>query len=87
MARYALPGLRVGSGSRVLHAEASLLSWHNGAMKGSNAKEILEIACPTCGAKPGEQCELSTGQPRKTPHRDRRVTAKQTSAAHNATKD
>jgi len=28
--------------------------------------------CPTCGAGLGEKCELTTGQPRKTPHRDRR---------------
>jgi hypothetical protein len=34
---------------------------------------ILAIRCPTCGAKPGEKCELSTGQPRTTPHRERRL--------------
>src|SRR5713226_8627618 len=35
-------------------------------------KLAMEVRCPTCGAKPGEKCELSTGQPRNTPHRDRR---------------
>lgn len=34
-------------------------------------KEALAVRCPTCGAKPGEKCELSTGQPRTDPHRDR----------------
>jgi len=36
-------------------------------------KQIQTILCPTCGAKPGEKCELNTGQPRTTPHRDRRL--------------
>ena len=31
--------------------------------------------CPTCGAKPGEKCELGTGQPRTEPHRNRRLVA------------
>jgi len=35
----------------------------------------LAVRCPTCGAKPGERCELSTGQPRSAPHRDRRLEA------------
>jgi hypothetical protein len=38
-------------------------------------KEILAVRCPTRGAKPGEMCELSTGLPRKEPHRDRRLIA------------
>jgi hypothetical protein len=38
-------------------------------------KKILAIRCPTCGAAPGEKCELSTGQPRAEPHRDRRLIA------------
>jgi hypothetical protein len=33
------------------------------------------VRCPTCGAKPGEKCELTTGQPRTDSHRDRRLTA------------
>jgi hypothetical protein len=36
---------------------------------------VLSIRCPTCGAAPGEKCELSTGLPRTKPHRDRRVLA------------
>jgi hypothetical protein len=39
-------------------------------------KQVLAIRCPTCGAAPGEKCELSTGQPRTEPHRDRRLIAK-----------
>ena len=37
---------------------------------------VLAAQCPTCGAAPGEKCELSTGQPRTDPHRDRRSIAK-----------
>ena len=35
----------------------------------------LSVSCPTCGAAPGQQCELNTGQPRTAPHRDRRLIA------------
>jgi hypothetical protein len=38
-------------------------------------KEALAVRCPTCGAKPGEKCELSAGLPRTEPHRDRRLAA------------
>jgi len=38
-------------------------------------KDALAVRCPTCGAKPGEQCELSTGLPRTNPHRERRLVA------------
>jgi hypothetical protein len=38
-------------------------------------KEALAVRCPTCGAKPGEKCELSTGLPRTDSHRDRRLAA------------
>jgi len=38
-------------------------------------KQALEVRCPTCGAKSGEKCELSTGLPRTDPHRDRRLAA------------
>jgi hypothetical protein len=38
-------------------------------------KEVLAVPCPTCGAAPKEKCELSTGQPRTEPHRDRRLIA------------
>jgi CRP-like cAMP-binding protein len=39
-------------------------------------KQVLAVRCPTCGAAPGEKCELSTGQPRTRPHRDRRLSAR-----------
>ncbi len=42
------------------------------AMK-AKQKPALSVRCPTCGAKPGEKCELSTGLPRTEPHRDRRL--------------
>jgi hypothetical protein len=38
-------------------------------------KKILAVRCPTCGAAPEEKCELSTGQPRTEPHRDRGLIA------------
>jgi hypothetical protein len=38
-------------------------------------KKSLTVRCPTCGAVPGEKCELGTGQPRTHPHFDRRVIA------------
>ena len=38
-------------------------------------KQILAVRCPTCGAGPGETCELNTGQPRSEPHRDRELIA------------
>jgi hypothetical protein len=41
----------------------------------AKAEEILAVRCPTCGAKPGEKCELNTGLPRTNPHRDRRLKA------------
>jgi hypothetical protein len=44
--------------------------------KERSTKDALTVRCPTCGAKPGEKCELSTGLPRTDPHRDRRVIAK-----------
>jgi len=38
-------------------------------------KQVLAIDCPTCGAAPGEKCELNTGQPRTGPHLNRRLIA------------
>jgi hypothetical protein len=38
-------------------------------------EKAMAVRCPTCGAKPGEKCELSTGLPRTEPHRDRRLAA------------
>jgi hypothetical protein len=37
--------------------------------------EALTVRCPTCGARLGEKCELSTGLLRTEPHRDRRLAA------------
>jgi hypothetical protein len=34
-------------------------------------EQALRFRCPTCGAKPGEKCELHTGLPRTEPHPDR----------------
>jgi len=39
-------------------------------------RELLASSCPTCGAAPGEKCQLTSGQPRTEPHRDRRLLAK-----------
>ena len=38
-------------------------------------EQIRAVPCPTCGAEPGEKCELNSGQPRTAPHRDRRLAA------------
>jgi hypothetical protein len=38
-------------------------------------EQIQAVPCPTCGAEPGEKCELHSGQPRTSPHRDRRLAA------------
>lgn len=38
-------------------------------------KQVQAVRCPACGAGPGKKCELSTGQPRTEPHRDRRLIA------------
>ena len=37
--------------------------------------KVLSNECPTCGARPNEACELTTGQPRTEPHIDRRLAA------------
>jgi hypothetical protein len=39
---------------------------------GPKKKDVLMVRCPTCGAKPGEKCELTTGQPRTNEHKERR---------------
>lgn len=33
----------------------------------------VSVRCPTCGAAPGEQCELTFGAPRAQAHVDRRL--------------
>jgi|SRR5579872_1096703 hypothetical protein len=38
-------------------------------------EKIQAVACPTCGAEPGQKCELHSGQLRTQPHRDRRLIA------------
>src|ERR1700679_1715412 len=38
-------------------------------------KQVQAVRCPTCGVGPGEKCQLTTGQPRKEPHRERRLLA------------
>jgi len=38
-------------------------------------KLSLTVHCPTCGAAPEQKCELNSGQPRTTAHRDRRWNA------------
>jgi hypothetical protein len=45
---------------------------HYPAMK-VRQDQALTVRCPTCGAKPGEKCELCTGLPRTQPHGDRRL--------------
>jgi len=45
-------------------------------VKKPTLKQVQAVRCPTCGAGPGEKCELSTGQPRTEPHRDRRLISK-----------
>jgi hypothetical protein len=47
--------------------------------KALSLKKAIAVRCPTCGAAPGEKCELSTGQPRTDPYRERRLIAKEQS--------
>jgi hypothetical protein len=44
--------------------------------KKSDSRDALAVRCSTCGAPPKTPCQLITGQPRTTPHRDRREIAK-----------
>ena len=60
------------------HSCASVLGHYLSEMKKElSPKQVLSVHCPTCGAAPGEKCELSTGQPRTKSHRDRRLIAKE----------
>ncbi len=43
--------------------------------KRTTPRKLIAVRCPTCGASPGEKCELTTGEPRTNPHRDRRLIA------------
>jgi hypothetical protein len=38
-------------------------------------KQIVDVRCPTCGAKPGEKCEINTGLPRTESHPARLLAA------------
>jgi hypothetical protein len=72
----AVPRSKFGEGDSVvkidhLAAEQRRIMW---AMKVSE-KQVLAVPCPTCGAKRGEKCALTTGLPRTDPHRDRRLAA------------
>jgi hypothetical protein len=59
------------------HFSRPSLGHYLSAMKKEiDPKKVLAIRCPTCGAAPGEKCELSTGLPRFEPHRNRRLIAK-----------
>jgi hypothetical protein len=40
--------------------------------KQPSLKMVQAVHCRTCGAAPGQKCELGTGQPRTEPHRDRK---------------
>ena len=46
-------------------------------MKGQKPtlKQVQAIRCPTCGAGPDKRCANSVREPRKEPHRDRRLIA------------
>jgi DNA gyrase inhibitor GyrI len=63
-----------GRTDRSYPSEIALLSTTMKAKK-PTIKQVQGVRCPTCGAGPGEKCELSTGQPRTEPHRDRRLIA------------
>jgi hypothetical protein len=41
----------------------------------STSEQIAAVRCPTCGAAPGEKCELNSGQLRFEPHQPRRFNA------------
>jgi len=56
---------------------------HYSPMKELSLKNALAVSCPTCGAAPGEECEINTGQPRTDPHRGRRLVAKTPAVTQN----
>jgi hypothetical protein len=62
------------------HPPASVLRHDLVVMKNNfNSNQALAVRCPICGAPPGVRCELSTGLPRTEPHRERRLTARDSS--------
>jgi hypothetical protein len=44
-------------------------------IKDLTVKQLHSVRCPTCAAAVGRRCELSTGQPRREPHTDRKQSA------------
>jgi len=48
--------------------------------KKATLKQVQAVRCPTCGAGLGKKCELSTGELRTEPHRDRRLKAEDKAA-------
>jgi hypothetical protein len=38
-------------------------------------EQVLAVGCPTCDVSPGGICELTTGQPRRESHGNRRLVA------------
>jgi hypothetical protein len=79
-----VPGMkkrRVYQTTTVEHAQAAVSTSRSAKKKASGraergSKQALSVRCPTCGAGPGAKCELTTGQTRTEPHRDRRLIAK-----------
>src|SRR5580765_2361472 len=51
------------------------LDWRIISLVKPTPKQVIAIRCPTCGAAPGQKCELSTGLPRFEPHQARRLAA------------
>jgi len=79
-------GKRVLQHARILGCDVSAVvtidqtyfraNLHHAAMKAGKNPALL-VRCPTCGAKPGEKCELNTGLPRTEPHPARHFAAEE----------
>lgn len=65
--------LELGAVVRIDHLRCREIL-HDGDMKAAR-DQALVVRCPTCGAKPREKCELSTGLPRLSPHPSRCLAA------------
>jgi len=44
-------------------------------MQDLKPRQLLAVACPTCGVAAGKACLLHSGSPRTEPHLDRRLSA------------
>ena len=55
---------------------------HNIAMT-AQLNPSLEASCPTCGARPGEKCELNVGLTSIEPYTDRRLDASENQQSKN----